>query len=73
MFSDTAACPAGRVLLGGGALLTSTATYPNGLSRVDVVASYASSVTSWTATAVVRQGFASGSNATITAYALCSA
>jgi Collagen triple helix repeat (20 copies) len=72
-FSDTASCPAGRVLLGGGARLTSTATYANGLSRVDLLESYASGATTWTATMVIRQNFVAASNATITAYAICTA
>jgi hypothetical protein len=69
--SDTASCPAGKVLLGGGATLTSTASYGNGLGRVDVVASYPSGSTTWTATMLIRSNFSAASNATITAYAIC--
>lgn len=71
--SDTASCPAGEVLLGGGAYLTSTAPYASGLSRVDIVASYPTGSTTWTATMLVRTSFAAASNATITAYAVCTA
>ena len=70
-FSDTASCPVGKVLLGGGAVLTSTSTYVQGLNRVAVIASYPSDSTSWTATVVISQNFAAASNATITAYAVC--
>ena len=71
--SDTATCPVGKVLLGGGARLTSTATYANGISRVDLVESYPSGATTWTATMVIRTAFVAASNATITAYAVCTA
>ncbi|HEY7536924.1 MAG TPA: hypothetical protein VH721_02955 [Gaiellaceae bacterium] len=72
-FSDTASCPAGTVLLGGGAVLTSTASFGQGLNRVSVTQSYPSDPSTWTATVVITQNFAAASNATITAYALCSA
>jgi hypothetical protein len=70
-FSDTATCPVGEVMLGGGARLTSTASYGNGLGRVDTVASYPSGATTWTATMLIRSNFAAASNATITAYVVC--
>jgi Collagen triple helix repeat (20 copies) len=71
-FSDTASCPGGTVLLGGGAALTSTATFAQGLNRVAVTASYPSGSSSWTASVVVTKNFVAASDATITAYAVCS-
>jgi hypothetical protein len=72
--SDTASCPGGSVLLGGGARLTSASgTYAQSLGRVAIVESYASGPTTWTASMVVTQNFAAASSATITAYAVCSA
>jgi len=73
LVSDTATCPSGKVLLGGGARLSSTASFGQGLNRVDLIASYASGASTWTATMVIRSNFAAASNATITAYAVCSA
>jgi hypothetical protein len=73
LFSDTASCPPGRVLLGGGARLTSTATFAQGLNRADLVESYATGPATWTATMVIRANFAAASNATITAYVICTA
>jgi hypothetical protein len=71
-FSDTASCPAGKVLLGGGAALTSSSgTYAQSLNRVDLVASYASAAGTWTATALIRSNFVTQSSATVTAYAVC--
>jgi hypothetical protein len=71
MFSDTATCPVGKVLLGGGARLSSSATNAQGMNRVDLVASFPSGVATWTATMIVRTNFVAASNATVTAYAVC--
>lgn len=71
--SDTASCPAGTVILGGGARLSSTATFAAGINRVNLVESYPASASTWTATMVIRTAFAATSNATITAYAVCTA
>jgi hypothetical protein len=66
----TVTCPAGKVLLGGGAYITTTATQK---SRALLASSYASSATTWTATGVVATGaLGTGNTMTVTAYALCS-
>jgi hypothetical protein len=58
------------VLLGGGALVTTTAAAN---VRVFVQASYPSSTTVWTAVGVVSTGaLGAGQTMTVTAYALCS-
>lgn len=70
LVTATASCPAGKVLLGGGAHVTTTATQK---SRALLVSSYASSATVWTAIGVVGTGsLGSGNTMTVTAYALCS-
>jgi hypothetical protein len=70
MVRATATCPAAKVLLGGGAHVTTTATQQ---SRAVLVSSYASSTTTWTAIGVVATGaLGAGSTMTVTAYALCS-
>jgi hypothetical protein len=73
-FSDTASCPAGTVLLGGGAALTSGGgTYNQSLGRAVLIASYASAADTWTATMVIRQNFVPQSDVTVTAHAVCTA
>jgi hypothetical protein len=70
LVTATATCPSGKVLLGGGAQVTTTATQK---SRTALVSSYASSTTVWTAIGVVATGaLGSGNTMTVTAYALCS-
>lgn len=72
IFSSTASCPVGRVLLGGGAAITSAAgSYAQSQARVDFLASFASAATTWTATAGIRQNFVAASSVTLTAYAVC--
>lgn len=66
----TATCPAGKVLLGGGGLVTTTAAQKE---RVDLTASYPTSTTQWTAVGVVGIGaLGAGQTMTVTAYAFCS-
>ncbi|MBM2822483.1 MAG: hypothetical protein HW413_1229, partial [Thermoleophilia bacterium] len=66
----TASCPVGKVLLGGGALVTTTATQKE---RAQLVASYPTAVGMWTAVGVVSlAALGGGQTMTVTAYALCS-
>jgi hypothetical protein len=66
----TATCAAGNVLLGGGALVTTTVAQKE---RVDLTASYPSAVNVWTAIGVVGiANLGTGHTMTVTAYALCS-
>jgi hypothetical protein len=66
----TATCPGGKVLLGGGGLVT---TSTSAKERVHLQASYPTSTTTWTAVGVVAIGaLGSGQTMTVTAYALCS-
>jgi hypothetical protein len=66
----TATCPAGKVLLGGGAYVTTTATQKE---RATLVGSYPSSATTWTGVGVVGIANLGGTNTmTVSAYALCS-
>jgi hypothetical protein len=70
LVTATATCPGGKVLLGGGAHVTTTATQK---SRAVLVSSYASSTTTWTAIGVVATGaLGAGYTMTVTAFALCS-
>ena len=65
----TATCPAGTVLLGGGAQITTTATQKE---RAVLVSSYASGATTWTAIGVVAvAALGSGNTMTVTAQAVC--
>jgi hypothetical protein len=63
-------CPAGTVLLGGGGLVTTTATQKE---RAHLSASYPTSTTTWSAVGVVGIGaLGAGQTMTVTAYAVCS-
>jgi hypothetical protein len=69
LVTATATCPAGKVLLGGGAQVTTTSANAD---RAVLVSSYPSSATVWTAVAVVNQGaLGVGRTMTVQAYALC--
>jgi hypothetical protein len=66
----TATCPAGKVALGGGALVTTTATQKE---RAQLVGTYPSAVGTWTAVGVVAiAALGAGNTMTVTAHALCS-
>jgi len=62
----TATCPAGKVLLGGGAQVTND-TFA---SDVALLSSYPSSATAWTAVGVVTAG-AFATTLTVQAYVVC--
>lgn len=65
----TATCPIGTVLLGGGAQITTTAVQKE---RAQLVSSYASGATTWTAIGVVAVGnLGAGNTMTVTAQAVC--
>jgi hypothetical protein len=62
-------CPAGTVLLGGGAEVTTTAAQKE---RAQLATSYPSGAATWTATGVVAMNaLGSGRTMTVTAYAVC--
>jgi hypothetical protein len=63
-------CPAGTVVLGGGARVTVSAATQN--QRVVLRASYPSSTTAWTAEAIVITTLTGGNTGRITPYVLCS-
>ena len=60
-------CPAGKVLLGGGAQVTTTAAQK---SRAVLVSSYPSAG-GWTAVVVANAALGAGNTMTVTAYAVC--
>jgi len=64
----TATCASGKVLLGGGAQVTTN----DATRKVVLVSSYPSSATTWTAIGMVIAGLSSGRYLYVTAYALCS-
>jgi hypothetical protein len=63
----TATCAVGKVLLGGGARITTS-----GPTGAVVNSSYPSSTTVWTAVGEVTTAFTLENTFTVTAYALCS-
>jgi len=68
--TSTASCAAGKVLMGGGGLVTTTVAQKE---RAYLVASYPSAATQWMAIGVVGiAALGSGQTMTVTAYALCS-
>jgi Na+-translocating ferredoxin:NAD+ oxidoreductase RnfD subunit len=67
IINATAACPVGKVLLGGGANVTNTQAN----LRVVLVGSRPTSTTVWTASAVVTTALTGVNTATVTAYAIC--
>jgi hypothetical protein len=70
VITATATCRADKVLLGGGANVTTTAPQKE---RAQLVSSYPSSATVWTAVGVVAiSNLGGGRTMTVTAYALCS-
>jgi hypothetical protein len=66
--SSTASCAAGKVALGGGARVTTTAV----ASRAVIQASYPSAAGTWTAAAVATANLGAGNTMTVTAYVICS-
>lgn len=70
IITATATCPSGAVVLGGGALVATTATQKE---RAQLSSSYPSATNRWTAGGVVAIAALGGGNTmTVTAYALCS-
>jgi hypothetical protein len=67
----TASCPIGKLLLGGGADVTTTATAKE---RALLVASYPSVATTWTAIGVVAgAALGAGQTMTVRAHVICTA
>lgn len=70
VITATAGCPVGKVLLGGGARVTTTSAQKE---RAQLVGSYPSSTGTWAAVGVVAiSNLGGGQTMTVTAYALCS-
>ena len=70
MITAAATCPAGTMALGGGALVTTTATQKE---RAQLIASYPTATDTWRAQGVVAiAALGAGQTMTVTAYALCS-
>ena len=70
LITGTATCAAGKVVLGGGALVTVSNSGSD--RRVALRTSYPSAANTWTAVAIVITDLQNGQSATVTAYALCS-
>jgi hypothetical protein len=66
----TATCPAGKVVLGGGAFVSNNVS-PAAPLRTVLTGSRPTSTTVWQATAVVTTALTGGAIATLTAYAVC--
>jgi hypothetical protein len=67
----TATCPAGTVLLGGGGEVTTTAAQKE---RAQLVSSFPSAATTWTAVGVVAiAALGAGQTMTVRAHAVCTA
>ncbi len=64
----TVNCPAGKVLLGGGAQVTTTASQS---SRAVLTSSYPSGAAQWTAVATTSAALGSGNTMTVSAYVIC--
>ena len=69
LVTAVANCPAGKVLLGGGAKVTTTA--PS--SRAVLTSSYPSGAAQWTAVATTNAALGAGNTMTVTAYVVCTA
>ena len=68
----TATCAAGKLVLGGGALVTTTETGSN-VKRAGLVSSYPTAADTWTAIGMVTDSkLGGGETISVTAYALCS-
>ena len=66
--TSTATCPAGTIMLGGGANITQG----NNGTKAVVASSYPSAASAWSATAMVTvAGTGTGSPASITSYVIC--
>ena len=70
LVTATATCPAGKVVLGGGARVTVSSALAEAL--VALRSSYPSATDTWTAVAIVTFSLPIGISTTVTAYALCS-
>jgi hypothetical protein len=68
LVTATAACTSGTSILSGGGTATTDDPSPD---KVELVASYPSSSTTWAVTATVNTKLAAGKRFTVTAYAIC--
>ena len=68
LITASVSCPAGKVLLGGGAQITTTAAQK---SRAVLVSSYPSGATAWTAIGVAAAALGAGQTMTVTAFVVC--
>jgi hypothetical protein len=70
---STATCPAGKVLLGGGALAANASSGTGVAAVFSSRPASGSSTTAWEATAVVTRAETAGGHISVTAYAVCTA